>query len=108
MFVIDTGNSGEAMGDMIQKTGKQDWMDPYVRTLVGYTPDVDDMLMIKLIDANATAPKKALPISELNQTEIKLLPKMKEHDRIKVTDDLKIYLTKLGMKIAEGAKKMYE
>ena len=87
---------------------KQDWMDPYVRTLVGPTPDVDDMLMIKLIDANATAPKKALPISELNQTEIKLLPKMKEHDRIKVTDDLKIYLTKIGMKIAEGAKKMYE
>ena len=95
------------MGNVKQKS-KQDWMDPYVRTLVGHNPDVDDMLMIKLIDANATAPKKALSISELNQTEIKLLPKMKEHDRIKVTDNLKIYLTKIGMKIAEGAKKMYE
>jgi len=87
---------------------KQDWMDPYIRTIVGHSPDVDDMLMIKLIDANAISSKKALPISELNQTEIKLLPKMKEQERIIITENLKVYLTKHGMKIAEGAKKMYE
>lgn len=125
MFVIDTGNvkqkfnqenlnfaqHGKELSEeqgVIQKTGKQDWMNSYIRSLVGYNPDVDDMLMIKPIDADATSPKKALPISELNQTEIKLLPKIKEQERIIITENLKVYLTKLGMKIAEGAKKMYE
>lgn len=87
---------------------KQDWMDPYLRGLVGYRPDADDLLLIKLINAGATTPKNALPVSELNQTELKLLPKMRAQERIEVTEDLRVYLTKLGAKIAEGAKKIYE
>ncbi len=93
---------------MPPKIIKQDWVDSYIRTLIGYKPDVDDLVMIKLLDADATAARKALPISELNQTEIKLLPRLRNQERIMVTQDLKIYLTKLGIKIAEGAKKIYE
>jgi len=111
---METFYGAERMPDiMIVQKGarprviRQDWLDPYIRGLVGSKPDVDDRLLIGLLDANATLPKTGTPLSELTPAELKLLQQMKEKGWVAVTDDLRVHLTKLGATIAKGAKKIY-
>jgi hypothetical protein len=111
---METFYEAERMPDiMIVQRGarpriiRQDWLDPYIRGLVGSKPDVDDRLLIELLDVNATSPKTSMPLSELTPAELKLLQQMKEKGWVAVTDDLRVHLTKLGATIAKGAKKIY-
>lgn len=85
----------------------RDDVDPFIRRLVGYTPDAEEVLLIKLLDVGATSKRKAQKLSELTQHEIELARRLKDQEHLEETEDMGIYLTSLGKTIAKGAKKMY-
>ncbi|GAG89455.1 unnamed protein product [marine sediment metagenome] len=82
---------------------EQDWVDPYIRSLVGHRADSKERLLVHLLDLG----KNGAPISELPPGEIELLPKLNKINRVEITSDLRVRLTKLGTTIAQGAKKLY-
>ena len=90
------------------RTIKQDWVDPYIRNLIGHTPSSASRLRVKLLELGAISEDTGIHISELNKNELQLLSKLCEQEHIKMGDELKIYLTKLGESLASGAKKLYE
>lgn len=85
----------------------RDDVDPFIRRLVGYTPDAEEVLLIKLLDVGATSKRKAQKLSELTQHEIELARRLKDQEHLEETEDMGIYLTSLGKTVAKGAKKMY-
>jgi hypothetical protein len=111
---IETFYKGDRMPDIVivqrgarPRVIRQDWLDPYIRGLVGSKPDLDSRLLMELLDAKATSPEKGAPLSELAPAELELLKQIKEKKWVSVTDDLRVHLTKLGATIARGAKKIY-
>ena len=86
---------------------KQDWIDPYIRTLIGNEQPSESMLRVKLLDLDAVSKKNALHISELNKNELKLISTLLDKEHIILTKDLKLFLTNLGSTLAKGAKKVY-
>lgn len=87
---------------------KQDWMDPYLRTLVGERPPSGLALEMELFRLGAVTKDKAMPISEFTIDEIREVPTLKEAGHIDITPDLRIFLTKFGAKIADGGIRIYE
>jgi len=82
---------------------KEDWVDPFIRSLVGYRADPEARLLVHILDSG----KREVPISRLTSSEIELLPKLEKLKRVTISRDLKIRLTKLGAILARGAKKLY-
>ena len=81
---------------------KEDWIDPFIRSQVGWKADREARLLVKLLGAGGD-----VPISKLSSGETKLLPKLKKQGYIEITAARKVRLTELGATIARGAKKMY-
>lgn len=89
------------------KVIRQDWMDPYIRSLVGYQSSSGLSLELKLLAQGSTSPHKALPMGDLAPHEVKELASLREAGHIELTSDLRVYLTDLGADIARGARKIY-
>jgi len=85
----------------------EDEIDPFIRQMVGYTPDVESLLFVKLLEKKAISPEKAFPISKLDKIEIELLNDLIQKEQIKITDQMAVYLTEMGRTVAEGAKRLY-
>ena len=81
---------------------KEDPIDPFVRSQVGWRADAEARLLVKLLGAGGE-----VPISKLSSGETKLLPKFKKRGYIEITANRRAQLTELGATIARGAKKMY-
>jgi len=87
-----------------QTSGKsKDWVDPFIRSLVGWKADREERLLVRLLESK----KRQVPISELSRGEVKLLPKLRKPGYIEITAGRYAKLTKLGATIARGTKKMY-
>lgn len=86
-----------------KKSRKEDRIDPFIRSQVGWKADREERLLVKLLDSG----KREVPISELSSREVKLLPKLKKHSFIEVRKGRSVRLTELGATIARGAKKLY-
>jgi hypothetical protein len=87
---------------------KQDWIDPFIRTLIGNEQSSESSLRVKLFDLGATSKKSGLQISEFNKNELKLILKLRDKEHIIASEDLKIFLTPIGITLAKGAKKIFE
>lgn len=87
---------------------KQDWVDPYIRNLIGNEQSSESLLRVKLYDLAAISEKSGLPISEFNKNELELILTLRDKEHIVVTNRLKIFLTPLGITLAKGAKKLFE
>jgi hypothetical protein len=82
---------------------KEDWIDPFVRSQVGWKADAEAKLLVKLLGAGGE-----IPISKLSSGETKLLPKLEKAGHVEVDKGtMNVKLTVLGSTIARGAEKMY-
>lgn len=82
---------------------RRDWVDPFVRSLVGARPDPEGQVLVHILESG----KPETPISELTASEIELLPRLEKMGQVEVTKDLRVKLTRLGATIARGTKKLY-
>lgn len=82
---------------------KQDWVDPFIRSLVGHRPDPEGRLLVHILDSG----KSDITISQLTPSEIELLPRLEKLNEVELTKDLRVKLTKLGATLARGTKKLY-
>ena len=85
----------------------EDWMDPFIREQVGYTPNPTDKLYAKLLDMHSTSEKTATPINEFEKAELDVLRDAVQREHIIVTKDLRAYLSEVGLPVARGAKKLF-
>ena len=81
---------------------KEDPIDPFIRSLVGWKADREARLLVKLLGYG----KRGAPASGLSPGEAKLLPKLRKSGMIDVEGRL-VRLTRLGATVARGARKMY-
>jgi len=84
-----------------------DWIDPFIREQIGYSPNPRVALYVELLDRGATSEQSAVQIDEFPKESIGLLRKGVMMEHLSTTKDLRVYLTELGKMIAEGAKKVY-
>lgn len=84
-----------------------DWVDPFIRDLVGYSIPPDLQLLLKLLVKEALDEKTALPKEELTKNEAELLNDLIQSEQVNITGDFRIHLTNLGTSVATGAKKLY-
>lgn len=84
-----------------------DWVDPFIRDLVGYSVPPDLQLLLKLLVKGALEEETALPKEELTRSEAELLNDLIQSEQINLTGDFRIHLTSLGTSVAKGAKKLY-
>jgi hypothetical protein len=84
------------------KVIEQDWVDPYIRSLVGTRPNPEDRLLVYLLDA-----RRDVCISELAPGEVSMLPGLRELGRIDIIEGLNVRLTETGKTVARGAKKLF-
>jgi len=81
---------------------KEDWVDPFVRSQVGWKADREERLLVRLLKTE----KEGTPVSALTRSEARPLPKLEKLRRIKIKAH-RVGLTKLGETMARGAKKLY-
>lgn len=86
---------------------EQDWIDPFIRSMIGFSPPKEITLELKLLDKNATSKGKAVSIQDLSRDDRKLLNNLIKMEHVFLTSEAKVYLTELGGIIARGAKKIY-
>jgi len=86
---------------------KQDWVDPGIRAIIGKRPPAGVAIEIRLYNEKALSRRKAAPLSEFGSDEIREISALKSAGHIAITDDLGVYLTRLGAEIARGAKRLY-
>lgn len=90
-----------------------DWIDPFIRELIGTTPTEDLKILMKLLDEKATSPKTAIPKPKTTLEEKYealfeyYYNKLLHCDFIRETKAHKSYLTKFGLVTALGAKKLF-
>ena len=87
---------------------KQDWIDPYIKNLIGNEQSFESKIRVKLLDLGVTSKKNGLEISEFNKNELKSILKLREKEHIIITEDLKVFLSIIGITLAKGAKKIFE
>ena len=87
---------------------KQDWIDPTIRKLVGKHPRGALTIEIKLFNEGAINKTRALKLGEFDIEEIKDISNLKIAGHVTLTNDMRVYLTRLGKQIAIGAKKLYD
>ena len=92
---------------MKPKIIEADWMDPYLREVVGETPPPGLALEMELLRLGATSKDRAVPIYEFSQSQQKEIPNLLKFEHLILEKGLKIYLTKLGIDVAKGAMKIY-
>ena len=85
----------------------KDWVDPYIRELVGYSIPPELQVLLKFLGKAAIDEKAALSQEELTRREAELLNELIQREQVKLTGDFRIYLTNLGVSVAKGAKKLY-
>lgn len=86
---------------------RQDWVDPGIRNIVGKRPGTGLAVELRLLREGALSGKRAVDLYEFTPQEIREIAALKDAGHVMVTDDLKIYLTKLGTDIARGGKRLY-
>ncbi len=84
-----------------------DWVDPYIREQIGYSPNPRVAIYMELLGKGATSEQSAVQIDEFPKESIGLLREGVMMEHLTSTNDLRVYLTELGKTIAEGAKKVY-
>lgn len=84
----------------------KDRIDPFIRQIVGYTPDIESLLFMKLLAQGATCPKSTYPIAKLDKVEIELLNDLIQKEQMKL-EGMAVYLTEMGQTVAKGAERLY-
>ena len=76
----------------------------FLKEIIGEELPNHVYVLVDLLDANATDPKKSVPISFF-PSDLKTLDEQATQQRVIVTTDQRVYLTPLGAGIAKGAKR---
>lgn len=92
---------------MEPKIIEADWIDPYLRELVGETPPPGILLEMELLRLDAISKEKAVPVYEFPRSQQKEISELIESEHLILEKGLKIYLSELGIDIARGALKIY-
>ncbi len=92
---------------MEPKIIEADWIDPYLRELVGETPPPGILLEMELLRLDAISKEKAVPVYEFPRSQQKEISELIESEHLILEKGLKVYLSELGIDIARGALKIY-
>ncbi len=92
---------------MEPKIIEADWIDPYLRELVGETPPPGILLEMELLRLDAISKEKAVPVYEFPRSQQKEISELIESEHLILERGLKVYLSELGIDIARGALKIY-
>ena len=85
----------------------KDWVDPFIRELVGYSIPPELQVLLEFLEKGAVDENTALSQEELTRREAELINELIQREQVKLTGDFRIFLTNLGVSIAKGAKKLY-
>lgn len=83
--IVRKGNSSKVIA--------QDWMDPFIRELVGTSPTEELELEFKLLEKGAISEEAAISINELDGRERRLLNKLIKMEHVLLTSESKVHLT---------------
>lgn len=92
---------------MEPKIIEADWIDPYLRELVGETPPPGILLEMELLRLDAISKEKAVPVYEFPRSQQKEISELIESEHLILEKGLKVYLSELGIDIARGALEIY-
>ncbi|MCD6514309.1 MAG: hypothetical protein J7L07_05235 [Candidatus Odinarchaeota archaeon] len=82
-----------------------EFMKNVAKNMFGEKLSKEDLVLVNLLDRDATSPDSAIPIREIGDKDI--FKRHIEEKRVVLTDDGKVYLTEIGVLIARGLKDIW-
>jgi len=82
-----------------------EFMKNVAKSMFGEELSREDLVLVNLLDRDATSPDSAIPIREIGDKDV--FKRHVEERRVSLTDDGKVYLTKIGVLIARGLKDIW-
>ena len=82
-----------------------EFMKNVAKSMFGEELSREDHVLVNLLDRDATSPDSAIPIREIGDKDI--FKRHIEEKRVSLTDDGKVYLTKIGVLVAKGLKEIW-
>ncbi|MGQ4834515.1 MAG: hypothetical protein ACP6IS_11560 [Candidatus Asgardarchaeia archaeon] len=82
-----------------------EFMKNVAKNMFGENLSSEDLVLVKLLVRNATSPESAIPIEEIGDKDI--FKRHIDEKRVALTEDGKVYLTKIGVLVAKGLKDIW-
>jgi len=82
-----------------------EFMKNVAKSMFGEKLSREDLVLVNLLDRDATSPDSAIPIREIGDKDV--FKRHVEEKRVVLTDDSKVYLTKIGVLVAKGLKEIW-